>query len=80
MKCKLLGNSCGMNLHIADSLAMKPFSAIDWNCRGLNRHTEPFLSAVQQKLTLSSVIPALSVLYKKTNSYIANCSHVGYVG
>ena len=38
----------GMKLHIADSSAMKPFSAIDWrNCQGYVDILEPFLSATK---------------------------------
>ena len=74
----------GMKLHIADSSNMRPLTATDWkNCRGYVDVLEPFLAATkieesESVLTLSSVIPALSVLYERTSSYIANRSHAGY--
>ena len=74
----------GMKLHIATSNAMEPLSASDWkNAHGFVEILKPFHSATrieegENYLTLSSIIPVLSILHAKTTSYYKNRHHNGF--
>ena len=73
-----------MKLHIATSNAMEPLSASDWkNAHGFVEILKPFHSATrieegENYLTLSSIIPDLSILHAKTTSYYKNRHHNGF--
>ena len=83
----IMGEACvrsedGIKLHCIRS--GKNISAADWkNLRGYIDILKPFHAATkieegEQYVTLSSVIPVISILHKKTSAYVRNENHSGF--
>ena len=72
----------GIKLHCIRS--GKTISAADWkNLRGYIDILKPFHAATkieqgEQYITLSSVIPVISILHEKTSAYVRNKNHSGF--
>ena len=74
----------GIKLHATQSEKMIPLTAADWkNARGYVDILKPFHTATKLEegenyVTLSSVIPVISILHEKTSAYLKNRHNNGF--